>query len=279
MPKIKYRNHLIISVSGGRSSALAAMLVYHFKKRYKYRTRTMVFANTGLENPLTIKFLMQLEAFLKQKIWKLEFVRVGDTYTYKVIDCWSDLSMDGQPFKEAIRYHNSRWSTGMPNISAPFCSSLLKKFIIRKFSKDYLGTVKYAQCIGYRAEDMPKRINWAAIKATKGQYIYPLITHYDEPVTSKKLTSIYRSKRFKLELPSEIGNCQLCWKKSDKNLHTAIVRDDSTTQTNIDFYKQMEAETLSTSFRGRRSIDEIIKSSNSSTLTGSESYGSCDCGV
>lgn len=271
-----YRKHLICSVSGGRSSALAAMLVKRWPKRYKYRTVQYVFANTGLEHPNTIEFLKQLEEYLMEPIIKLEFDFNSKGYNYNIIENWSELDMTGAPFKRAIQYEQRNKPRGLPHMFQPYCSGLMKKNVIRKYAKDSLKTVKYAQCIGYRKEDMPKRINSAVMQLLGNAYIFPLLTHYKKPIGLKELDKIWSKKPFQLNIPSVLGNCILCWKKSDKVLVNAI--NSNQAQSSINFWIQMEREHGNNSFRQRRSINDMMQLALSGNDADDTNGDNCDCG-
>lgn len=271
----RFRKHIVCAVSGGRSSAVAAILVNKFRKRYKYRSRHFVFANTGMEHPKTIEFLKQLEPLLGGTIIKLEFDFDDNGYFAKVIDNWSDLSMDATPFRRAIEYENRSHNRGLPHVAQPYCSSRMKKNIIRMWAKQHLGTVKYAQCIGYRAEDMPKRISWAEMNELGNAYIFPLLTHYKKPVGLKWLDAYWRKMPFRLEIPSFLGNCMLCWKKSDKNLVEVLKSGEANHF--IDFWHQSEIQFTSSSFRAVRSINDMVALANSGSDADASNGDNCTC--
>lgn len=279
MPVINFRKHLICSVSGGRSSAYMAILVNKFPKKYKYRTKQYVFANTGLESQETIDFLENLENFLQQPIVKLEFDVVDNKYTYNIIDHWSELNMKGEPFAKAINYQNRNKHTGMPHMKQPYCSGAMKKDIIRKYSKESLGTIKYAQAIGFRKEDMPRRITFAEIEERRPAYIFPLITHYIRPIGIPQLNAFWNKMPFKLNIPGHLGNCLLCWKKSDKVIDQVLKSGHPQVKNNIEFYQRQELLQGNTSFRQRRSITDMITQSENGTLLDPSNGDSCACGV
>jgi hypothetical protein len=271
----RIRKHIVCAVSGGRSSAVSAILVNKFRKKYKYRSRHFVFANTGMEHPKTIEFLKHLEAYLDQKIIKLEFDFDDAGYKYNVIENWSDLSMDGTPFRRTIQFENRNLNRGLPHVAQPYCSSRMKKNIIRKWSKDTLKTVKYAQCIGYRKEDMPKRISLAEMNELGNAYIFPLLTHYKNPCGLKWLDAYWGKMPFKLEIPSFLGNCMLCWKKSDKNLVDVLKSGEANNF--VSWWHDNELRYNSSSFRGIRSVNDMVTLSISSSVADASNGDSCTC--
>jgi hypothetical protein len=106
---------------------------------------------------------------------------------------------------------------GLPNQDAPYCSENLKTTPAKKLCDDIFGVNNYKIAIGFRKEDMPKRISWAEIKEHK-QKIYPLLTDFYTPISQIDLNNYWQKESFKLELHGKFGNCELCWKKSDNNL-------------------------------------------------------------
>ena len=66
---------------------------------------------------------------------------------------------------------------------------------------------------------------------------------------------------FKLEIHNNLGNCELCWKKSDRK----IIEDIRYGTRFIDWFDKMEREYDSTMFRGNKSIHDLIKMSKEPT--------------
>ena len=101
---------------------------------------------------------------------------------------------------------------------------------------------------------MPKRISWAEIKEHK-QKIYPLLTDFYTPISQIDLNNYWQKESFKLELHGKFGNCELCWKKSDNNLMDNIRFGTRF----IDWFKNEEKKYNNTSFRGHKSINDLVK--------------------
>jgi 3'-phosphoadenosine 5'-phosphosulfate sulfotransferase (PAPS reductase)/FAD synthetase len=64
-------NNLMVTISGGRSSA---MMARHIQTNEKYADfkKVFVFCNTGMERPETIDFLKNIEKFWQIPITKIE---------------------------------------------------------------------------------------------------------------------------------------------------------------------------------------------------------------
>jgi hypothetical protein len=268
--------NILVAVSGGRSSAMMAYHI-HTNEKYKDYNKAYVFANTGMERPETIDFLKKIELE-----WGIPLTLIEGTYSnvmgipvgYKIVD-WHSLNMTAKPFEECIMHMNKGEFSGLPNQAAPYCSSRMKTMPCEKFANDIFGKKNYIKAVGFRQEDMPKRISWAEIKNDE-QRIFPLLTDFGNPIGISELNSWWDKQSFKLGINSKFGNCELCWKKSDNNL-VEIIRSGTRF---VDWWKKMEAQYGNTPFRGRKSIADFVAMSAQPTTLSidfSESEDSCMC--
>ncbi len=248
-------NNLMICVSGGRSSARMARHIQTSKK-YKNLNKVYIFCNTGMERPETIDFLKNME-----RNWGIELIKIEGVYSeimgvgvnYKIVN-WDNLSMNAAPFAGAIMQKNKGKFSGLPNEGAPYCSEMLKTLPAQKFCDDFFGKNNYLKSLGFRKEDMPKRISYAEIKHDKTR-IFPLITDFQFPIGQNELNSWWTKQSFKLEIHNRYGNCELCWKKSIKNLIENIRYGSN----HIEWYRRQEEIYGGTSFRNKLSIDDLVK--------------------
>lgn len=249
------KKNLMVTVSGGRSSARMARYIQTSKK-YKNYDKVYVFANTGKERPETIQFLKDIE-----KYWKMPLVKIEGVYSqimgvgvgFKIVD-WDDLDMSGRVYEEAVKHKNKGEFSGLPHKDAPYCSDMLKTLPCKKLCDELFGVNNYIKAIGYRKEDMPKRITWAEIKIDKTR-IFPLITDFDYPLGQRDLNDWYEKEPFKLSLHGKLGNCEDCWKKSE----TTLIDNIRYGTRFIPWNQRMENEYGNTSFRGNKSIDDLVK--------------------
>jgi len=247
--------NLMVTVSGGRSSAIMARHIQTDKKYADYK-KIFVFCNTGMERPETINFLKNIEKYWELPLIKIEGIYSKDLGTgikYKIVD-YDNLNMNALPFSEMIEHKNKGIFDGLPNQNAPYCSENLKTIPAKKLCDDIFGVNNYKIAIGFRKEDMPKRISWAEIKEQK-QKIFPLLTDFETPISQLDLNKLWKKEKFKLELHGKFGNCELCWKKSDNNLIENIIFGTRF----IDWFKNEEEKYNSVSFRGHKSITDLVK--------------------
>lgn len=199
------QKNLIVSFSGGRTSAYMTKKILESQK-YKEYKKHFVFANTGKENAETLEFVNKCSiewgidiVWLEAKINKEK--GVGTTYT---ITDYKNASRNGEPFEQMIEVY------GLPNKHYPHCTRELKQVPIKKWVKDNFGSY-YEMAIGIRIDET-KRINLATAK--KNNWIYPLI--FDFPTTKRDVLDFWKKQSFDLGLDDYLGNCDLCWKKSLK---------------------------------------------------------------
>lgn len=251
--------NLLILVSGGRASAMMARHIQTDPKYDKFE-KLYLFCNTGQERPETIQFLKDMAFYWEMPINVIEGVYSqvpGTGVKSKLVD-FDTLDMTGRVFSEAIAHMNKLKNTGVPCAPIPYCSDYLKTRPSDHFAKMIFGTTKYIKAIGYRNEDMPKRITFAEIKADKKR-IAPLLTDFPRAINKYDLTAYFKKQPFRLGIPSDIGNCELCWKKSERNLIKAIQHGTRF----IDWHFQHEQEYGNRFFRDNLSINDLVKMAES----------------
>jgi 3'-phosphoadenosine 5'-phosphosulfate sulfotransferase (PAPS reductase)/FAD synthetase len=252
---MKTDKNLMVTVSGGRSSAMMARHIQTNEKYADYK-KVFVFCNTGMERLETIDFLKNIEKYWQIPLIKIEGVYSNDLGTgvkYKIVD-WENINMTAKPFSKMIEHKNKGIFDGLPNQDAPYCSENLKTLPAKKLCDDIFGINNYKIAIGFRKEDMPKRISWSEIKEQK-QKIFPLLTDFYTPISQLDLNKLWKKEKFKLELHGKYGNCELCWKKSDNTLIENIIFGTRF----IDWFKKEEQKYNSVSFRNHKSIADLVK--------------------
>lgn len=119
--------NLLVTVSGGRSSACMARHIQTYPKYTDYN-KAFVFCNTGMERPETIDFLKNIV-----KYWEIPLTIIEGVYStekgvgvgYKVVD-FETMDMQAQTFANMIAHYNKGHYNGLPNMGAPYCSDYLK---------------------------------------------------------------------------------------------------------------------------------------------------------
>lgn len=201
-----YSQPLLITFSGGRTSAFMARLLLELPK-YKNSQKLIVFANTGRENEATLKFVNECD-----KRWDLGVVWLeadvmeekGKGTNYKIVT-YETASRKGQPFEDVIMKY------GLPSKLYRHCTRELKEVPIHKYAKDILGS-DYLTAIGIRADEKHRL-------GQKPNYIYPLA---ELGFTEEIIRNWWDAQDFDLELKDYQGNCDLCFLKSKRKKLTIL---------------------------------------------------------
>lgn len=206
------KKQILISFSGGRTSAY--MLYKMLSNKKEDEEYIVIFANTGKEHEGTLQFVKDCEDNFKCDVIWLEARHkktTGETYSkkgwavsYNIVN-FETASRNGEPFEEMLSV------LGIPCSSAPFCSDQLKRLPIEAYLKD-IGWKDYYKAIGIRCDEID-RMN-PNFKEKK--ILYPLVK--DFPSTKKMIIEWWSNNTFDLKIPLNLGNCDICWKKSFKVL-------------------------------------------------------------
>jgi len=267
------KTNLVVSVSGGRSSAMMAIHILTNTK-YDHYNKLFVFANTSLESDETYNFLSRLVKNTNMPLHIVEGVysnEIGIGIRYKLTD-FENMDKLGYVFKSCCISTSKGSFLGLPNTASPYCSYYLKKNVIDKFAKDYFNTNNFITAIGYRLEDTPKRITFKEIELTENK-IYPLLTDFEEPINVLRLTKFWENYTWRLNQKKAYNNCLVCWKKSFKDLAISIHQSKA-----INIIRFLEKRLNNTMYRTKISINTLINI-KSAQLDLLEDYQteSCNC--
>lgn len=203
--------NLLVSFSGGETSAFMAQWLNNHYEELGYENIVFVFANTGLENEQTLEFVERCDKHFRLNVQWIEAdvkhgVRKGTGY---YMTDFHNASIKGEPFESVIKKY------GIPNMSHPHCTRELKQNPIKSFGKVWFNGEKYHTAIGIRGDEVDRMNS----RAREMGFIYPLISSKMIPATKPMINFFWRSMPFRLELKGYQGNCVTCWKKSDKKLY------------------------------------------------------------
>lgn len=211
---------ILISTSGGRTSALMAWMLWQkFKDVYEM---IFVFANTSREKEETLQFVYDLQTkFGLPIVWVEAVVHHGSrkASTHRVVDFFT-AKRNGEVFEEVIKKY------GIPNTKFKHCTRELKTNPIRSYARSigWGNYLQYTTVIGYRADE-PKRVN--LVKAEEKRQWYPL---FEWGIKKSDVAVFWKKQSFDLMLEDWEGNCRLCHKKSKRKLLTQIKKDPESTQ-------------------------------------------------
>lgn len=195
---------LAISVSGGRTSAFMA----EWCKANLVDQYDMVFtmANTSFEDPDTLRFANEVDKHFGLNLVWLEAVvnRGRKACTHKVVT-FETARRNAEIFYEVCAKY------GLPNHSFKLCTRELKLNPMKSYMRS-IGWKNYTTAIGIRADET-RRVSDTA-EAQK--IIYPLVNMI--PTDKEDVLAYFEQFEWDLRIPEHDGNCQTCFKKSDRKL-------------------------------------------------------------
>jgi hypothetical protein len=236
-------------------------LLNKWEERHNYEI-IVVFANTGKEREETLEFVRDCDLYFKfNTVWVEGITNPANNYGMlaKVVT-FETAARKGEPFEAIIKKH------GLPNSNSPHCSSHLKKETIRAYARS-IGWKKkdYFTAIGYRYDE-EERLNINTKK--RERLIWPFVDFVK--VFKSDVNKFWSLQSFDLKLKSFEGNCDLCWKKSDRKILTIIKNDPSSVDWCIEmeqkyenyippFREQSNIKLPLRMYRKNRSIFELIE--------------------
>jgi len=212
---------LLISFSGGRTSAFMAAFINAHKK-YNQWQKIFVFANTGKELPETLDFVNECD-----ERWGLGVVWIeadinptkGKGTNYKIVD-FDSASRNGEPFQSLIEKY------GLPSKYYRHCTRDLKEIPIHKYAKSIFGS-DYLTAIGIRADEKHRLSN-------DPKKVYPLA---ELGIDERAVRYFWDQQPFDLGIKDYEGNCDLCFLKSTRKRLTLINENPKI----IDWWEYQEA--------------------------------------
>lgn len=207
------KKKLIISFSGGRTSAYMLWWIWNcWEDRHNWEI-IVVFCNTGKEAEGTYFFIDEISQEWNIPINWIEY-RPGKTpWAVSPVEVtYETVSKNGEPFELLIS------TLGIPSSSAPFCSQMLKRDTLMAYAR-MIGWKDYKVAIGIRADE-PQRISEHA--QIVYNVIYPLA--HIHPTDKRTILNWWKEQPFDLDIHPDEGNCDFCWKKDFPRLTRNINR-------------------------------------------------------
>ena len=203
---MKKNKNLLITFSGGRTSAFMSLFS---KEYYKDYNKLFVFANTGKEKEETLTFVDECDKHFKLNLVWLEAdinPIKGKGTGYKIVN-HSTATRGKKLFENLCKKY------GLPSKLFRHCTRELKEAPIHKFAKDYFGSKNYLTAIGIRYDEKNRIKN-------DPKKIYPLAQ--DLKVDEKFIRDFWKKQPFDLQIKDYQGNCDLCFLKSKRKKLTII---------------------------------------------------------
>lgn len=173
----------VINFSGGKTSALMTILLKPTENDI------VLFTDTGREHPLTYKFIDDFEKYEGIKVNRISY----------------EGKFDG--FLKARDYKR------IPNRMMRTCTDELKIKTSKRFLRKK-GIFSYQNFIGFR-HDEPKRVLQFKEQFKKVKTLFPL---YNLGINKEMVNQYWINKSYNLDIPSILGNCDLCFLKGKDNI-------------------------------------------------------------
>lgn len=223
----RYRwRRLNISFSGGRSSLVMTRTIFKALGGQR-KNVTVTFANTGQEDPETLRFVNQADQAYGLGVKWVE-ARVDprrNVGTRHRLVTYETASQAGEPFERVIEKY------GLPGPGFLHCTRELKANPIKSYLRSIgwsAGT--YDTAIGLRADEIDRMQKDAETRAFK-YWLIRLGRKKDD------IFAAFVGENVTLDLVEELGNCVWCWKKSLSKL-VWLMRNHPEV---FDFPRRMEA--------------------------------------
>lgn len=175
----------IINFSGGKTSAYMTILEYK-------PGDIVLFCDTGREHLKTYEFIKNFE---KNEKIPITWVKYDGGFTELINK------------KKAI-----------PNIKKRFCTIELKVKTARRYLRS-IGLINYENFIGFRFDEQirikKRKIYWKNVIDR-----FPL---YEKKITKNDINEFWKNKNYNLEIPSILGNCDLCFLKGKNAIISILV--------------------------------------------------------
>lgn len=202
----------IINFSGGKSSALMTILEHNPETDY------VVFCDTGREHKKTYKFIIDFEANENIPVIKIGYNKKG----YEIV---TDLGSKDY-FREYLSHRSGK---ELPNMEKRSCTIEMKIKTTRRWARKNIG-MAYVNMIGFRSEEksrvLKNKKRWNQVTQK-----FPLV---EREINKEMVNQFWLTKLYKLEIPSILGNCTLCFMKGKDNIINILRHDPSLAQVWID---------------------------------------------
>lgn len=206
----------VVSVSGGRTSALMLRRILDAHGGRLPRDVHAVFANTGRERPETLDFVRECSVrWGVQVVW---IERASDAPDgYREVE-YETASRNGEPFAALISERRY-----LPNAVTRFCTHELKVLTIAAWMRAQ-GHETWTNVVGLRADEPHRVAKVRARNANGSQEWETVCPLHAAGVRKRDVEAFWSTQDFGLSLASWEGNCDLCFLKG-RRLRNRIMRD------------------------------------------------------
>lgn len=256
----KQSKNIFCSVSAGYSSVMMAVKMREWYPDHKIIN---VMANTSKERIESLEFMNECDKhFNLNLIWiEAKFNDKGKGVDF-VVKKYDELLINGEIYEEGIN------KFGIPSVVNKWCNRDLKYEPMTKYIKSVFGD-DYSVAIGIRADEIDR----VSDNYFTNNIFYPLL---DNGIDSRLRNKFWKDQPIKIKIPAYKGNCDLCFKKSNRKIWTILKEEPQTAKWWIEMEEKysgimIEGKPAYNSyiekdgghyfFRGNKSTKQMIKES------------------
>lgn len=213
----------ILGCSGGRTSGFLVRKVLDAYDNRLPSTVHIVFANTGKEDEMTLKFVERISIEWSIEITWLEYVNAYPKHDFRVVN-YATASRNGEPFDDMLkwkaRYRREvkKLPPVLPNPAQRMCTGDLKMKTIARFARRLWNLKRpseFSAALALRADE-PRRIDSARKRDNEGGVAYfPLDV---AEIVAADVLEFWKGQSFDLGIKSYQGNCDLCFMKNRESM-------------------------------------------------------------
>jgi len=213
--KLKDNYNIFCTISAGYSSIMMALKL---KEWYPGHNIVYAMANTSKEEPRSLEYMNKCDEYYGLDMNWIEaiFNERGKGVDFRIVD-YKDLKTEGEIFEQGIK------KLGISSKINSWCNRDMKIVPLKKFADSIFGLDNYSIAVGIRADEMD-RVKDAYLT---NNTFYPLL---DNGITTIDRNRFWKDQPIQIEIPAYKGNCDLCYKKSNRKLMTIIAEEPSKTK-------------------------------------------------
>lgn len=270
--KLKDNKNILCTISAGYSSIMMALKI---KEWYPYHKVVYVMANTSKEHKESLIFMNKCDEYFGLEMNWIEAIfnpKKGKGVDFRIVK-YEDLKTKGEIFEDGIK------KLGISSKINAWCNRDMKQVPVKKFADSIFGLNNYSIAVGMRADEMDR-----VGKAYKtNNTFYPLL---DNGITSKDRNKFWDKQPIKIEIPAYKGNCDLCYKKSNRKIMTVLKENPEKAEWWNDMTKKYSQISIAGKpsynayaenggmnfYRQNISLDELIKMSSEPFKMATDEY-------
>lgn len=215
--------NIFCSVSAGYSSVMMAIKM---REWFPDHNIINVMANTSKEWIESLEFMNECDKHFGLNLIWIEAVinpirREGNNFAVRTFE---ELDKEGKIYEQAIVKY------GIPSNVNKWCNRELKYEPMTKFIKGIWGD-DYSVAIGIRADELDR----VSDNYFTNNIFYPLL---DNAVDSRLRNKFWNNQPIKIKIPAFKGNCDLCFKKSNRKIWTILKENTETAKWWIEMEKK-----------------------------------------